>query len=62
VHYIPVHYQPYYRDRYGKIDLPGTAQYYERVLSIPFYPAMKDEHIEFVADNVCDVLGLRKNA
>lgn len=62
VHYIPVHYQPYYRERYGKIDLPGTAQYYERVLSIPFYPAMKDEDIEFVADNICDVLGLRAKA
>jgi dTDP-4-amino-4,6-dideoxygalactose transaminase len=60
VHYIPVHYQPYYRERYGKLSLPGTAQYYDRALSIPFYPAMKDEDIEFVADNVCDVLGLRK--
>ena len=45
VHYIPVHYQPYYRERYGKLKLPGTTQYYERVLSIPFYPAMKDEDI-----------------
>ncbi len=42
VHYIPVHRQPYYRNRYGLADLPGAEAYYARCLSIPFYPAMTD--------------------
>lgn len=58
VHYIPVPSQPYYQGLYGKQEFPGTMSYYNRVLSIPFYPAMKDEHVDYVVRNICDVLGL----
>ncbi len=43
VHYIPVHTQPYYRDLYGKIDLPGAEKYYARCLSLPLFPGMADD-------------------
>lgn len=43
VHYIPLHFQPYYRQRYGRTSLPGAEEYYARCLSIPFYPAMTNE-------------------
>jgi UDP-4-amino-4,6-dideoxy-N-acetyl-beta-L-altrosamine transaminase len=58
VHYIPVHCQPYYRDLYGDLVLPGAMRYYERVLSIPFYPAMRDEHVDMVVDRLVTTLGL----
>jgi UDP-4-amino-4,6-dideoxy-N-acetyl-beta-L-altrosamine transaminase len=45
VHYTPVHRQPYYRQRYGALDLPGADAYYARCLSIPFYPALTDGDI-----------------
>jgi len=45
VHYLPVNRQPYYRDRYGDSDLPGAAQYYDRVLALPFYPALTDDDV-----------------
>lgn len=41
VHYIPVHLQPYYRQRYGTQQLPGAERYYERCLSLPLYPEME---------------------
>jgi UDP-4-amino-4,6-dideoxy-N-acetyl-beta-L-altrosamine transaminase len=50
VHYIPVNRQPYYRRRYGEVSLPGADAYYERVLSIPLYPAMQDEDVDRVVD------------
>jgi UDP-4-amino-4,6-dideoxy-N-acetyl-beta-L-altrosamine transaminase len=50
VHYLPVHRQPYYRDRYGALDLPGADRYYARVLSLPLFPAMADSDVERVAD------------
>jgi UDP-4-amino-4,6-dideoxy-N-acetyl-beta-L-altrosamine transaminase len=50
VHYIPVNRQPYYRRRTGAIRLPGADAYYERVLSIPFYPAMRDADVDRVVD------------
>lgn len=43
VHYLPVHMQPYYRDRYGMQSLPGAEAYYGKVLSIPFYPSLTEQ-------------------
>lgn len=51
VHYIPVHLQPYYRERFGykRGDFPRAEQFYERELSLPIFPAMSD-------GDVCDVV------
>ena len=49
VHYIPLHRQPYYKQRYGEQNLPGADRYYDRCLSIPFYPGMSDVDVERVA-------------
>lgn len=49
VHYIPVHTQPYYRDRYGELDLPGARAWYDHCLSLPLYPGMADEDVGRVA-------------
>ena len=44
VHYIPLHLQPYWRDRYGlaAADFPHSQHAYERMLSLPIYPRMSD--------------------
>lgn len=57
VHYLPVHQQPYYRDLYGKQDLPGADSYYARQLSIPLYPDMTDADVTRVVDALSSVLG-----
>jgi len=56
VHYIPVHTQPYYKERYGDIRLPGAEQYYERTLSLPLFPGMKDEDVDLVANTLIKIL------
>jgi UDP-4-amino-4,6-dideoxy-N-acetyl-beta-L-altrosamine transaminase len=56
VHYIPVHRQPYYRQRYGALDLPGADAYYQRQLSLPLFPAMKDEDVERVVDGLTSIV------
>lgn len=56
VHYIPVHRQPYYRDRYGDIALPAADAYYSRELSLPLFPAMSDDDVDRVVDALTDVL------
>ena len=58
VHYIPVHTQPYYRDRYGPIDLPGAQEWYRTCLSLPLYPGMADEDVDRVILALSEVLGL----
>ncbi|MCW2249514.1 UDP-4-amino-4,6-dideoxy-N-acetyl-beta-L-altrosamine transaminase [Azospirillum fermentarium] len=49
VHYLPVHRQSYYRQRYGMANLPGADRYYARCLSLPLFPDMADEDAERVA-------------
>lgn len=48
VHYLPLHRQPYYAERYGALELPGAEAYYARTLSLPLFPAMADSDVERV--------------
>lgn len=57
VHYMPVHLQPYYRDLYGTIDLPGARHYYEHTLSLPLYPSMTDDDARYVVAALAAVIG-----
>ena len=54
VHFIPIHHHRYYRDRYGfdSTALPVADAEFERVLSLPIYPAMTDGDVERVIDAV----------
>jgi len=50
VHYIPVHLQPYYKEKYGydRGDFPVAEKYYDCALSLPLYPTLKDSEQEKV--------------
>ena len=57
VHYIPLYRQPYYRKNYNfnKYDYPQAEQFYERALSIPLFPKMKDEEVDFVIEKILEL-------
>jgi len=57
VHYIPVSGQPYYSNRYGTQKFAGANSYYQRVLSLPIFPAMSDEDVRGVVSALETVLG-----
>ncbi len=50
VHYIPLHLQPYWRDRYQlkSSDFPHSQHAYEQMLSLPIYTRMSDADVERV--------------
>lgn len=50
VHFIPLHIQPYWRDEYGFLpdDFPLAWDVYQRAVSLPIYPAMRDADVERV--------------
>jgi len=52
VHYVPVHLHPYYRETYGcrPGDFPTSESYYEECLSLPVYPLMSAEDVQYVID------------
>lgn len=58
VHFIPVHVHPYYRHKYGfkPDDFPVAYQEYQRMLSLPLYPKMKDRAVEDVIDAVHQIV------
>ncbi len=58
VHYIPVHLHPYYRERFGTGPglCPVAEAAYERLLTLPLFPAMTDHEVERVIREVAGVL------
>jgi UDP-4-amino-4,6-dideoxy-N-acetyl-beta-L-altrosamine transaminase len=61
VHYIPVYYHPYYRSLgYRKGLCPNAEKLYERVITLPLFPAMEDDDLEDVVEAVVKVLNYYK--
>ena len=52
VHYLPLHMQPYYRDRYGEMSLPGAEAFYSQALSLPLFPDMTEEEVDYVVETL----------
>lgn len=54
IHYIPVYWQPYYKKKYnypaGKC--PNAEKYYAQCLSLPLYPALRNDEVDYVIDKV----------
>lgn len=49
VHYTPLHMHPYYRDKFGyrSEDLPVMAAAYQQIITLPVYPGLNDDEIEY---------------
>ncbi len=58
VHYIPVHFQPWYQENFGyrRGNFPNAENYYEGCLSLPLFPAMNDSDVERVAVAIREAL------
>lgn len=57
VHYIPVYYHPYYRGLgYSGRICPRAERLYERILTLPLFPAMTDQDVEDVIQSVHKVI------
>jgi dTDP-4-amino-4,6-dideoxygalactose transaminase len=59
VHYIPLHLQPYWRDRYAlrAESFPHSQRAFERMLSLPIYTRMTDADVQRVVAAVRRALG-----
>ena len=57
IHYIPIYRQPYYQALgYKKEDYPNAEKYYKHAMSIPLYPSMTDDDVDFVIKNIKELL------
>jgi len=58
VHFIPIHFHPYYHDALGLRpgDFPVTERIYAGLISLPLYPRMDDSDAERVAGAVREIV------
>jgi dTDP-4-amino-4,6-dideoxygalactose transaminase len=62
IHYPPIHTFTYYRQRYPNISLPVTESIAARQVTLPLYPAMTDEDIDYVVSAAQSALFEQKTA
>lgn len=62
VHYLPLHLQPFYRKKFGykKGDFPVAERYYQRAITLPLFPKMKNEEINKVIKTVKKIINFYK--
>jgi dTDP-4-amino-4,6-dideoxygalactose transaminase len=54
VHWRPLHFHPYYEETYGwtRSDFPAASRVWERLVSLPLFPDMRDEEQDRVVSAV----------
>lgn len=57
VHYIPVHHQPYYKEnfKFSDGDFPISELFYKNEVSIPIYPLLEKEDLEYISNKIKDL-------
>jgi len=52
VHYKPIHMHYYYKNKYGysDSDYPRAEKLSQNVISLPLYPALEDNNIDYIID------------
>ncbi len=62
VHFIPLHRHPFYKGSFGckAQDFPNAEWVYERSISLPIYPGMTDDEIDYVTENVMNICKTRR--
>jgi len=60
VHYIPVHLQPFYKKNFGfkHGDLLVSESFYYQVISLPIYPDLHFDDLQFVISKTIEILNM----
>ena len=58
VHYIPIHYHPYYRNKFGKqlVSLIQAESYYKECLTLPCHPGLSNSDLFRIVSSLKEVL------
>jgi perosamine synthetase len=54
VYFEPIHLKTFYRQRYNykKGDLPKTENISKKVLTLPLYPTLTNEEIDYIVEKI----------
>lgn len=56
IHYTPVHKFSLFREDYGNLSLPNTEQVSKEILTLPLFPGLKPEEVDFVCEKIKEAL------
>ena len=57
VHYIPVHYHPFYNEMgFSRGDFPFSESYYESAISLPLFPGLTGDEQDYVVEKLTEAL------
>ncbi len=57
VHFIPLHLHSYYEKQFDKEQFPVANRVHEKLVSIPMFPSMTDEDVDYVVYHVNRMIG-----
>jgi dTDP-4-amino-4,6-dideoxygalactose transaminase len=62
VHWMPLHMHPYYRDKFGyaPFDCPCAASIYPELISLPLYPSLTPEDVEYVCATLKELIARQR--
>jgi perosamine synthetase len=62
VHFKPLHMFSYFKNKYGykNTDFPNASFLFDRIVSLPIYPSMTEEDIEYVINMVIKIISLNR--
>lgn len=61
IHYIPVHYMPYYQNLgFKKGDFPNAEKYYNECISLPLFPTLKESEFDYIIMHIFDFFNHNK--
>ena len=53
-YYTPIHLKTFYKIKYGCMegDLPKTEKISDKILTLPIWPGMKEEEMDFIINTI----------
>ena len=62
VHWMPLHMHPYYREAYSYTpqDLPVACALYGELITLPIYPDMTPDEVEYVCRSIKDIVAAKR--
>ncbi len=60
IHFIPIHLQPYYKNKFKGKEFPNTKRVYNSMITLPLFPKMSEQDIESVIKAVKKIVDYYK--
>ena len=61
VYFEPIHEKTFYKNKFGNLDLPITQKISKEILTLPLYPNMSNDEMEYLCSSISEFFENSKN-